>query len=291
VETAGDFLRRFDAISVREKSGVDVCKNRFDIKAQQVFDPVFLCEAKDYDRVCENVKDPVDEKYLLCYILDPTPEKEEAAKAIAQKQGLKIKTILGLKEYHRTKDLWHTGEVLPQVTSEQFLYHIKHCSYLLTDSHHGTCFGIIYRRPYAALVNASRGATRFETVAQALGLESRLFENPMDVVESDRPYEVIDYDQVEQKLQVEKVRAMEWLQKALDCPVKKNKDTVNTIRTQYERKFNGMTKRLTDLENKVRQITELNEQSRNEAAALRQQLEELIQTETSAKRRGFFGKK
>lgn len=273
IETAGDFLRRFDAVSVREKSGVDVCKNRFDIEAQQVFDPVFLCKAKDYDRLCDSVKDPVDEKYLLCYILDPTPEKEAAARAIAERQGLKIITILDLKEYHRIRGRWNTGEVLPQVTSEQFLYYIKNCSYLLTDSHHGTCFGIIYHRPYAALVNKNRGATRFETVAQTLGLESRLYENPLDVVESDRPYEPIDYDRVEQLLKVEQDRAMKWLVDALNCPTKTNEDTINTLRADFERKSIGMSNQLAELERKVAQVTALNEQSRKEAAEIRKQMD------------------
>lgn len=274
IDTSGDFLRRFDAVSVREKSGVDVCKNRFGIEAQQIFDPVFLCEAKDYDRLCDSVKDPIREKYLLCYILDPTPEKEAAARALSERLGLKIITILGMKEYAHAKEKWHTGEVMPRVTSEQFLYYIKNCSYLMTDSHHGTCFGIIYRRPYAALVNKSRGATRFETVAQALGLESRLFENPLDVIDSERPYETIDYDQVAPRIKAEQERAMEWLLNALNCPSKVNEDTVNTLRADFERRTIGMSTRLAELEKKIAQITALNDQSRKEAQELRKQMDE-----------------
>ena len=276
IATAADYLRRFDAISVREKSGIDICKERFSIEADQIFDPVFLCDKQDYDRLAENVNDPLPEKYLLCYILDPTAEKEAAAKAIAEHEHLKILTILGLKEYHYAKEKWHTGEVLPQITSEQFLFYMKHCSYLLTDSHHGTCFGIIYQKPYAALVNPQRGATRFETVAKALGLTERLFENANDIISSGRPYKPIDYIQVSHCIELEKARAKSWLEKAFECPTQLGEETIYTIKADYTRRVLGLTHKINNLENKINQQ---NEQNRNEIVELHKSIEEILRFE------------
>ncbi len=238
-QTAGDFLRRFDAISVREKSGIDVCRREFGVEAQQVLDPVFLCKKEAYERVVANVNDEVPKKYLLCYILDPNHEKQEAAKRIAEKEGLEIITILGMKEYANAINNWSTGTVLPKVTPEQFIYYIKNCSYLMTDSHHGTCFGIIFEKPYAAIVNAHRGATRFETVADALGLKDRLFYNALDICDSEKPFENIDYSKVQKKLQPEIERGMNWLKKALECPAKKNEETERTLKVKQERMATG----------------------------------------------------
>ncbi len=248
IQTAGDFLKRFDAISVREKSGVKVCKDRFGIQAEHILDPVFFCDRSDYDKLTENIKEPINEEYMLCYILDPTPEKEAAAREVAEHLGLKIKTILGLKEYKHTLNKWRAGEVLPQVTSEQFIYYIKNCSYLMTDSHHGTCFGIIYNKKYAALVNNSRGATRFETVADALGLHDRLFYDITKVGESKKAYEDIDYHKVQQKINMEKEKALNWLEKSLKAPTKQGLETINTIKVDAERKVIGMTHRINALE-------------------------------------------
>lgn len=254
INTAGDFLKRFDAVSVREKSGVRVCKDRFGIEAEHILDPVFFCDREDYDKLAENINEPIDEKYLLCYILDPTPEKEAAAKAIAEKQGLKIKTILGLKEYKHAIKSWHTGEILPQITSEQFIYYFKNCSYLLTDSHHGTCFGIIFKKKYAALVNPSRGATRFETVAEALGLTDRLFTDVTKVSETKRAYADIDYDKVEERLDAERKRAFEWLSNALECPAKEGEETIRTVKVDANRQIIGMTHRINALERQNAQL-------------------------------------
>lgn len=44
-------LQKFDAISVREESGVRVLKDEFGIKGTQVLDPVFLLDENDYNEL------------------------------------------------------------------------------------------------------------------------------------------------------------------------------------------------------------------------------------------------
>lgn len=268
-QTVHDLLHRFDAISVREQSGVDVCRNEFDVEAQQVLDPVFLCGRAAYDRVTESVHDALPKKYLLCYILDPTPEKQQAACEIAQRKGLEIVTMLGMKEYGSAINRWSVGTVLPKITPEQFVYYIQNCDYLLTDSHHGTCFGIIYHKPYAALVNKSRGATRFETVADALGLRDRLIYDVDKLSEQESIYEMPDYAKVDARLEVEKARALKWLTDALDAPTKPHKDTINTISTDKERKIIGLTQRVKTLEGQMRNLNAQLEQNKRALDALR----------------------
>lgn len=242
--TASDYLKRFSAISVREKNGIDICRNRFGVEVQQVFDPVFLCPREKYDLLTQTVSSPLPEKYLLCYILDPSPEKEEAAKAIAERNGLEIITILGMKEYNRAIGQWHTGKVLPRITSEQFLYYIKNCDFLLTDSHHGTCYGIIYHKQYAALVNASRGKTRFETVANALQLSDRIFADPKDIINSENIFKPIDYRMVDTLLNKEKAESFVWLKNALAKPAVQAEVTVRTVAADMERKLRAADIRL-----------------------------------------------
>lgn len=250
-DVAKDYLNRFDAISVREQSGVDVCKHRFGIDATHIMDPVFLCSADDYDRVAQDIHDPIPERYLLCYILDPTPEKEQLAQSIARHENLEIITVLGLKEHGYAKNRWHTGTLLPKIDVAQFVYHIKHCSYLLTDSHHGTCFGIIYQKPYVAIANESRGIARFETVGRILGLENRIFLNAADAVNASSIYDPIPYNAVMERIQTENKRATEWLVDALACPVKHNAETPNTSRVAFERQTTVLYRQIAELTNKI----------------------------------------
>ena len=249
-EIVTDLLNRFDAISVREHSGIDVCRNEFGVDAQQLMDPVFFCGRAAYDRVTEGIHEELPQKYLLCYILDPTPEKERAALEIAQREGLTILTILGMKEYAGAIGRWHVGTVLPKVTPEQFVYYIQNSSFVLTDSHHGTCFAVIYHKQYVALVNRNRGATRFETVADALNLRSRLVYSTDELKTRTDLYDPIDYSAVEAHIQEEKDRAVLWLKKAFESPVKQTPPTLATAVLDSRRRDTGLMIQIQRLQKK-----------------------------------------
>ena len=276
-ETARDFLRRFDSVSVREDSGVALCRDVFGLKAEQVIDPVFLCPREQYDLLADQNNDPVPERYLLCYILDPSARKEAAAQALAKQLGMEVLTILGLKEYDDVVNNWHTGTVLPCMTTEKFLYYIKRCSYLLTDSHHGTCFGILYEKPYTALVNAERGATRFETVAERLDLREHLVYDPAEIG-ADYPIPSVDYDHVRPLLEKEKARALHWLEEALQKPVgKPPEDTLHTVAQDSRRRYYGVANRMERYHEEERaEINTLHQQvewDRNELERRQKELE------------------
>ncbi|MBN2903995.1 MAG: polysaccharide pyruvyl transferase family protein, partial [Enterococcus sp.] len=51
----GKLAKRFDAISVREASGVDLCKEHFGVDATLVLDPTLLLDKEDYGKVCNDV--------------------------------------------------------------------------------------------------------------------------------------------------------------------------------------------------------------------------------------------
>jgi len=40
------YIKKFSGISVREKSGVKICKNVFGIRSKAIFDPVFNLKKK-----------------------------------------------------------------------------------------------------------------------------------------------------------------------------------------------------------------------------------------------------
>lgn len=78
-------LKRFDAISVREDIGVDMCRDLFGVRASQVLDPVLLCEKKVWDELGTKSQISFDEGYLLAYILEPTQYKRQVLLETAKK--------------------------------------------------------------------------------------------------------------------------------------------------------------------------------------------------------------
>ena len=269
-QTAADYLKRFDAISVREYTGVDICKETFGVEAEQIIDPVFLCTKKDYDELLKDVSIQLPKKYLLSYILDPTEEKEKAVKAIAKKEGLEVLSVLSMRDYEKNAAKWNVGKNVPKPSTEEFLYYVKNCSYMVTDSHHGACMGIIYERPYVAITNASRGVTRFETVARAFGLEDRVLYSPSEAIGNSQIHKPIDYESVNERIKREACRAKSWLDNAFEKETVVASETVNTLEAKLNATKRSYANAVNSYEHRLKSVG----QAANTPAVLPKELSE-----------------
>lgn len=227
------FLKRFDAFSVREKSGVELAKNEFQIQAEWVLDPVFLCAMEHWDKLIKNGMERVsDQSYVFGYILDPNQEKECVIKYAAKALNA---------EYYAASDVWNTPETIAQMWSvptldkignEELLAQIKNSKYVVTDSFHGVCFAIIFHKPFTVLVNKERGASRFYSILSLLGLENRIL-NMSEEINDKELLAPIDYESVELKLETEKERCISWLKNAIESVVPKKKITDYEMACNY----------------------------------------------------------
>lgn len=157
-------ISNFAGVSVREVSGVQLCKDFFQVKAEHVLDPTMLLSEGEYrsiipEDLLENVKPEV-----FCYILDYTNEKTESAKLIASKLGLTTSHFFNEKE--------SPNFVYPSVQS--WLASFCNAKFVFTDSFHGCLFSIIFRKPFIVFGNATRGLDRFKSVLQMVSLEDRM---------------------------------------------------------------------------------------------------------------------
>lgn len=142
-------VKKFDAISVREESGVKLCKENLNVDATWVLDPTLLLKKDDYLLICKDV--PVcTEKYIAVYVLDENEQVAATCKNEAAKRGLIIK-----KFYADTKSI---------LTVPEWLAMFRDASYVVTDSFHGTVFSIIFGKKFKCLYNKSRGSARFDSL-------------------------------------------------------------------------------------------------------------------------------
>lgn len=221
-------LSKFDSISVREKSGVDVCKNEFGVEATHVLDPVFLCDMDSYNEVISLATHKENEKYVFSYILDPTEDKIEMVKNVAKTLGLPYRIAVDAlrdnDEHSKrvTEELLaNDPNVLTSLRIEDWLYYIANASFVATDSFHGFCFSIIFNKPVIAYINPKRGKARFESIAETTGLEDRLITASKQIDEKGLIEAQIDYESVNKALDFERERSRKWLIDALEKPVRK----------------------------------------------------------------------
>lgn len=168
--------QKFDLITVREDSGVNLCRKHLGVQAQHVLDPTMLLSKEDYIQLIEAEKEPQSVGNLFYYILDPVGDKIEIVKNIAIKHGfIPFSMMPKHPSGYRTKiDIKNNMEdcVYPSVTS--WLRAFMDAEMIIADSFHGIAFSIIFNKPFWAIGNDRRGMSRFNSMLKMFDLDNRL---------------------------------------------------------------------------------------------------------------------
>jgi len=204
-------VQKIDAVSVREKSGIALCKQYLEIDPKWVLDPTMLLTKEDYLKVASQGKVPF-RKGLFSYILDET-------KAISNTIDT-VKSILNLATF-TNQPLCRSNncqgkklEELIYPSVEGWIKAFDQADFVVTNSFHGTVFCIIFNKPFLTIVNKQRGASRFHSLLSEFKLEDRL------VYEEDTHIESIvkspvDFTFVNQRWEALKDESIEFLYKSL----------------------------------------------------------------------------
>ena len=85
--------KRFQAISVREQSGIQLVKDNLGCDAVQVLDPTLLLSTEDYRQVAERewTAAASSEPYIGVYVLDQSPAIKEFINNLSQELGLPVR--------------------------------------------------------------------------------------------------------------------------------------------------------------------------------------------------------
>lgn len=253
------FMKKFDYFSVREKSGVELARDHFGVKAQWVLDPVFLCESEEYYKLAQNSTAPKKSNYISCYILDPNAEKANIIKETAAALNLdhEIFSEMKFNDIQRTNDF--DLEINPDVFIENRLSSLINSDFVIADSFHGICFAIIFRKNFIAIPNSGRGKARFYSILELLGLTDRMVETAAQLREKSYMLsKPIDYDNVYKKLDYEKIKSRIWLENALNEPIDKGLSTydvlVDYIKGQLAEREADLSRREAAIDRKIQQL-------------------------------------
>jgi len=220
VNNMAPLLQRFDAISVREDYAVDIAKNIYGTKAQQIIDAVFLPEKSEYLQVASYANCELPKEYLLAFILNPTVEKRKQIEIIAEKLHLEIVCIPdAASALHKPFNEVFSGlQILSPLSVSNFIKAYDSAKYVVTDSFHGTCMSYVFKKDFNVYYNELRGADRFVSLMNLLHLGDRR------IFESDDKDTLINNKNVgfstkwklaDKEVDSEKSKAIKWLKEAL----------------------------------------------------------------------------
>lgn len=160
--------QNFDAISVREDSGVELCEKYLNVFATHVLDPTMLLTKDDYNKLIADI--PISkENYLFAYILDENENKTSFITKIAREKRL-TPIIIGADKELKDSD-----------SIEKWLAYFRDAKFIVTDSFHGTVFSIIYNKGFVVIGNLRRGVNRMQSLLTMFNLSDCLLSSPMDM--------------------------------------------------------------------------------------------------------------
>lgn len=203
-------LSSFDALSVRETSSVPAIQRFTEKDVVSVLDPTLLLSKEEYAFLELECAEVTEGPYLLSYFLTHDPAVVDYTNLLAKKLELRI--------IHYFAD--YPDKVFPQDAGcfafagpGEFLSLVKNAACVFTNSFHGTCFAMIYRRPFYTYMAKRAMLSRVRDTVVRLGMEERFFSGFQDL---SRASAEIDWAGMESRLSREQRASLAFLTNALN---------------------------------------------------------------------------
>lgn len=200
-ETYSRLLSQFDAIGIRENSGVEIVQS-LGLNAELVPDPTLLLG--DFS-VLQSDTHPKGKHYIFSYIFQSCSQSKMVQQTISdllKSPICSIQTLLFLIKGNKG---------LYNLSPSRWISAIEMSDYVITDSFHSTVFSLIAHRPFISLSLNAWGSDwneRIKSLLKAVNLKERLLEKPTKENIIKLFNTPIDWEDVEGKLY--KLRNKGW---------------------------------------------------------------------------------
>lgn len=190
----------FDGISVREESGMRLCKQYLGVDSEKLIDPTLLLSKEDYAGLVGDTSNH-DTDTLLVYLLDASQPAISLVNKVANDEML-------TPVYMNVPWTDNLGKAITKPSVQTWLSGFVDAKFVITDSYHACIFSVIFNKPFVVLGNNERGVSRINSLLSDLGLEHHLLSQIGDYRVGS--YSLNHYD-IEFKLSPLKKKAIDYL--------------------------------------------------------------------------------
>lgn len=226
IEKMKHSLSTYDYISVREKSGVDICRDIFKIDAKCIIDPVFWVSKSEYENIASESKNDYSQK-IVSYFFNKGRDFSNEFHKISKKYNSEI------------VELSQSDKPI-----EEWLNAIRTCKLFITNSFHGMCFAIIFNKPFICMINSYSGNARNSSVLELLQINDNLITNFEDIYKRDCVFQY-DTNLVNKNIEKEREEAIIFLKEAIQSEHKVTTDKLKHSLWLAKNKILEMEKELT----------------------------------------------
>lgn len=196
-------LSKYFAISVRERSGLDILHDLGFNNAVQVLDPTVVVGTDLWASLAASRM--INREYILVYQLNNNTTFVKYVNEFATRKGLHVVHVRSHKE--AINNCTH----IPDCTPEQLLSLFKYSSYVVTDSFHATVFSLMFHCNFINIF-PPKFSTRLESILNLTGLTERRITDFSRYDYADSP---IDYQRVDSILEAEREKTFNFLREAI----------------------------------------------------------------------------
>ena len=210
-ERCKELIKRFDAISVREDSGISLSQKHLGVTPTLVLDPTLLVSKQEYIDLIKS-KELANNSGLYTYVLDRNTEKLSIIDRVCKQ--INVKEFRNQPKVSLSSPMSDNVQDYVYPAIEGWLNGFYQADFIVTDSFHGTVFSILFNKPFIAIANKERGNSRFESLLKQFDLQHRLIHKESDITPA-LLTQTIDFDSINAKLEVLKAESFNFLKQAI----------------------------------------------------------------------------
>lgn len=175
-EEYAEYLRNFEAVSVRENSGVGIVKELIGKDVPVLLDPTLMLSKFDWYNIMRRPHGMKDKKYVMCYLLGKYEEDViDGLEEYARNHSLEI-IMLENDNYQ----LGYCNDIQFGFGPSEFLWLIANCEKVITDSFHAVVFSLIFRKKVIAIPRKSQVgdmSTRLDNLSKTFKINNLITYN------------------------------------------------------------------------------------------------------------------
>ena len=210
-------LERFDAVSVREKTGIRICRDAGS-EAQWVVDPTMLLNGDYYRMLAKESHTALPDNYMFVYHVNVKKHHIPCWKAF---NSYNMEHDIHAVAVHANGEKASGVEFLENAvymypSIQDWIRLIDGCRYMLTTSFHGMVFAILLHKPFFIILRPESkfaGNDRIISILSALGLEDRIVTSDLDVQKQMQMS--IRWEEVDERLDTLRQESLQFLSEHL----------------------------------------------------------------------------
>ena len=221
------FLKRLDAIGVREIRGAEIVKELTGRDATVVADPTMLLTRKDWEREIISSDAWIGEPYILCYMLGPRLDNRNAVMQLGKELNLKVVTFNHMDWFEPADEGFGNIQNYDSDCLD-FVKLLSKAEYVVTDSFHCTVFSIIFHKKFLTFyrlksTDKKSSHSRIESLLDLMGIPERavgMVEGNVNLV--DLLLSSPNWDDVDNRLSILRGKSIAFLKKCLESDYDNN---------------------------------------------------------------------